>query len=355
VKKLRKKISEFFGKDVQFLLKIKPKDRIVLIYDADVDGVSSVSIALAGLKKLKVKNVKMISKNWAVKNNLSGLMKKFDRGIVLDVPTPVIEKQLKKVKKDLLVIDHHPSKDVSSKNLVYINPRLRKKEIYQPVSYLTYKIFSKVVDVKNKEWLAVVGTVGDHGFEDCKDLLRKHLKIRKKEEIWTTKLGKTAMMINSSIAVLGSKEILKILASVKGLEEFSKNRKIKFASRKFEEELKRVKLEFKKNLEMYVDFNLFFSKIKPKFYRTGSTLSTYLATKYPNKLIMLLERLNGNYKIHGRMENGRVHVGELLKKLSGGGGHREAGAGMIEEEELNEFKSNLIKELSRFSKQNRQK
>jgi single-stranded DNA-specific DHH superfamily exonuclease len=348
VKKLKRNLSELIEKEVQFLLKIKPKDRVALIYDNDVDGVSSAAIALAGLKKLKVGNIEIAHKDWKVANRLSSFIRRFDKGIVLDIPTPVIEKELKKIKNDLLVIDHHPSKDVSSKNVVYINPRLKRKEVYQPVSYLTYKIFSKVANMKDEEWLAVIGTVGDHGFEDCKDLLKKYLKIKKKEEVWETKLGKAAMLINSSIAVLDAEEILEILTSVKDLEELRKNKKIIFASRKFEEEFGRAKLEFKKNLEIYVDFNLIFSKIKPRFSRIGSTLSTYLATKYPNRLIIILEELNGNYKIHGRMENGRVHVGELLKKLCGGGGHREAGAGVVKENGLNEFKSNLTKELGRF-------
>lgn len=350
MKKLKKNPSEFLEKEVQFLLKIKPNDRVVLIFDADVDGVSSAAIALSGLRKLKIKNIRTVHRSWDAANNLSGLVKKFDKGIILDVPTPVIEKQLKKIKKSLLVIDHHPSRDVSSKNVVYMNPRLNKKEIYQPASYLTYKVFSKVVDLEDKEWLAVVGTVGDYGFEDCKDLLKKYLKIEKKEDIWKTKLGKTAMMINGSIAVFGSKKILNILTRAKSLDEFKNDKKANFALRKFEEELGRAKLEFKKNLEIYVDFDLIFSKIKPKLSRIGSTLSTYIATKYPNKLIMILEKLDGNCKIHGRMENGRINVGELLKKLCGGGGHREAGAGMIKEKESNGFKANLIKEIGRFSK-----
>lgn len=350
MKKLKKNPSELLEKEVQFLLKIKPNDRVVLVFDADVDGVSSAAIALSGLRKLKVKNIRTVHRSWDAANNLSGLVKKFDKGIILDVPTPVIEKQLKKIKKSLLVIDHHPSRDVSSKNIVYMNPRLEKKEIYQPASYLAYKVFSKVVDLEDKEWLAVVGTVGDYGFEDCKDLLKKYLKIEKKEDIWKTKLGKTAMMINGSIAMFGSKKILNILTRAKNLEEFKNDRKANFALRKFEEELGRARLEFKKNLEIYVDFNLIFSKIKPKLSRIGSTLSTYIATKYPDKLIMILEKLDGGCKIHGRMENGRINVGELLKKLCGGGGHREAGAGMIKEKELNRFKSNLIKEIGRFSK-----
>lgn len=348
MKKLKRKVSELLEREVQFLLEIKPKDKVLLVYDNDVDGVSSAAIALSGLKKLKIKNVKLFYKGRDVTTDLKDLTKNFDKGIILDVPTPLIENELKKVKIDLLVIDHHIATDVNSKNIVYINPRLKKKEIYQPVSYLTYKVFSKIIDIEDKEWLAVVGTVGDYGFEDCKDLLKKYLKIKKKEEIWKTKLGKTAMVINSSIAVLGSKETLEILTSTKGLEEFGKSRKVNFALKKFEEEFERTKIEFKENLEIYVDFKLIFSKIKTKFPRIGSTLSTYLATKHPSKFIIILEELNGKYKIHGRMENGKVNVGKLLKKLCGGGGHREAGAGTIKKEELNFFKSNLTKELGKF-------
>jgi single-stranded DNA-specific DHH superfamily exonuclease len=350
VENLKRKLSEFFGKEVKFLLKIKPKDRVILIYDNDVDGISSAAIALAGLKKLGIKNVKMFHKGRDGITNIRDSTRRFTKGIILDVPTRLIEDELKKTKKDLLVIDHHIANDVSSKNIVYINPRLKKREIYQPVSYLTYKIFSKVVDVKDKEWLAVVGTVGDYGFEDCKDLLKKYLKIKKKEDIWGTKLGKTAMMINSSIAVLGSEKSLNILASSKDVDMFRKNRKIIFAVKEFEREFAREKIEFKKNLEIYVDFDLFFSKIKTRFFRIGSTLSTYLATKYPDKIIILLEELNGNYKVHGRLESGKINIGKLFEKLCGGGGHREAGAGTIKKKELNEFKSNLTKELGRFFK-----
>jgi single-stranded DNA-specific DHH superfamily exonuclease len=310
-----------------------------LIFDKDVDGVSSAVITSFAFKKLGIKFTENIPSFFAERKFIN--LKNFDGGVIVDVPLQMQENFLRKTKKKILVIDHHPSGDIESKNIFYINPRLIRKDIYQPVSYVAYKFFSNYIGMKEVKWIAIVGTVGDYGFEDVKDLLQE---IKSKDKIWMNKYGRAATRLNAAIAVYGPKRSFDILNNCKGLNSFLKNKKIKSAHKKFSNEFWKADKKLKSTAEVYPDVSLIFSKVEPKYSRITAALASKVSTVKQDYLVILAEKQGEKYKIHGRMQNKRYDVGEILKKF-GGGGHKQAGACVIDAKDLAIFKKKLIEIL----------
>lgn len=321
---------------MNFIKNIQEGEKVILIYDADVDGLCSAALLLSVLEKLE-KKVDNTPTGFAHIEKLKTKLEKFEKIIAVDVPIDLIEKHLVSMGKDMLIIDHHPGKDLNSEKVILINPRLEKPKIYQPTSYVVYKMFSGLIE--EKKWVAIVGTIGDLGIDDCKDLV----KIEDKKNIWKNKFGNAAVFLNSSISILGPEKTLKILMKSKNLEEFRKNEKIVSASKKFEIEVKKCEREFKRNLEVHD--KILISEIDSKYRGICSTLATKLAMENPENVIFIFERIGKNIKIHGRSGNKKINVGELFKKLGIGGGHEAAGAGKIKVGSKEEIKIMILEKL----------
>jgi len=349
VKKLKKNLNELFEKGISFLEQIKPSDKLILLYHNDADGIISATICFIVLKKLRIKVSKILSMGIERFNkNFAHETKNFNFIIILDIP---IEKKIK-TNKNILIVDHHPTKNLNSKKIVHINPRFIDLEIYQPVSYLIYKNFENVLNIKSLEWLATLGTIADYGFKHCKDLLKKWINVKKKSELLKNKFGKAVNLINSTIYFLGFEKTLKILISSKNLSDLMKNKKIISANKKYGEILKNAEKDFWKTAQKIKNF-VIYSELNKKYKELGSFLSTKLASENPNKLIIVVMK-NKKYKIHARYEIGKIHVGELMKKcsrgLGRGGGHRESAGASVDKNKISIFRQRLIKEIVRFSK-----
>ncbi|MEM5879284.1 MAG: DHH family phosphoesterase [Candidatus Aenigmatarchaeota archaeon] len=334
-----KRLEELFQTGIEFAENIRNGEKVVLVYDTDTDGIASAVLVLNVLGKIG-KRVKTVPMKFGDTETLKTKLKKFEKIITVDVPIDLIEKNLLSLGKNMLIIDHHPGRDLNSEKTILINPRLERPEIYQPTSYVVYKMFKDLI--KEKKWVSILGTVGDMGIEDCKDLV----KIRNKKDVWKSKFGKAAMLLTASIAVLGPERTLKILLDSRNLEELVKNENILRASLKFDQELKRCRKEFEKNLE--TRGKILISKIKPKYKTVCSALITKFATENPEKIIFIFEEKEEFTRIHGRNSIGKIDVGKLFKELGIGGGHREAGAGTIKKDDEEKFKMKILNKLRDF-------
>jgi single-stranded DNA-specific DHH superfamily exonuclease len=341
VKRVRN-LEEIFEKGRNFIRTIKSKEKILIIFHQDVDGLCSATIALSALKELGLK-ANVVSSDI---ENIKKILKKkenYDKIFLLDLPISRIEREIENLGKKIFVIDHHQLPKLKTEKFFYINPRVFDEKIYQPASYIVYKFFSGLVNLKNKEWVAVLGTIGDYGFEDCKDLLSKWIRVKRKENIWKTTFGKAAMLLYNSAIEIGFETVLRILAKTKNVEELIKNKKINSAGKKLEKYLEQRLKEALKNSERFDEANLIFCVVRKIKKRVGSIIVSELAKKYPDKLVFLLTKKGKFYKIHAR--GGKINLGGLLEKLNVGGGHERAAGGMIKEKELLNFKKRILKEL----------
>jgi single-stranded DNA-specific DHH superfamily exonuclease len=337
-----KNLEKFFPFVKKFIENLKPEEEILLIFHQDVDGLCSAAITFFALKKLGLK-ASAISADIENRKEILKRGKKFSKIILLDLPISGIEKSIANLEKKFFIIDHHELPKLKIKNTFFFNPRIFNKKIYQPASYVAYKFFSRLIDLENKEWIAVLGTIGDYGFEDCKDLLNKWIKVRRKQNVWRTTFGKAAILLYNSAIEIGFETALRILLKAKNISELIENKKINSANKKLKKYLKQKLKELWKNSERFDEVNLIFCVMKKIKKRVGSIIVSQLARKYPNKLIFLLTKRGKFYKIHARGE--KVNLGKLLKKLNVGGGHERAAGGLIRENKLLIFKKRLLKEL----------
>lgn len=333
-------MEKAFEKGTSFIKKIKKNEKVCIIHHTDVDGLASAALTFIALKRLGLKISKVVARSVDEIKKIFFDLKKCDKVIILDVPLENFD-ELEKASEKILIIDHHPS-TAMVKKILCINPRVEKKDVYQPTSYLVYKFFSRLVDLKDREWLSVLGTLADFGFEDCKDLLRGWVRIRRKSEILRTKFWKVAKMVRALSLRLKEEEIVKTLVSSKTLEELEKNEKVLKAFEEYEKILKKSEKEFWRNAEKFERAGLIISRISEK---VGSEIASEISAKFPDKMIILLEKCGKEYKVHARYQNARIHLGKLMEKVCGGGGHKQAAGGKIPAKELENFKEKLLRML----------
>jgi len=358
-KEAKESLNKLFKKAENFLSKVSKKDRLCIVHDSDPDGVCSAVITIKTLKKLgfekivtKTSSPDLLKRKSSEINKI--LDKKFENTIILDLAPHLYQKAFKKIKntkKYLLIFDHHLTSEIKLKNVVYINPRLIKKRLYMPTSYLVFKFFSQLADIRDAEWVAVIGTIADYGInEDTKDMLGKYLKKKKYDvrKVWSTDYGKAAMTMNAATAIIGAEKSLKILLQLKNFTQFKKVREFKNSAENFEKEFEKKKKEVGKKLEFYPEFDLSFSMIKTKYKHIASAVSSRISREKPQITLILFEKVGKIYKIHGRSQSGKVNIGLLFTKLNVGGGHVQAGGGSIKEKELHKFKERLMEEIKTY-------
>lgn len=347
---LKRKLDELFERGKSFFENIERNGRVAIVYHKDVDGIVSAALTLAGLKKVGIDVSKIIpSANDEIENVLNKL-RRYGKIIILDLDICYLKVRLHSLGNEILLIDHHPPRsDLNNKKIVYINSRLANSELYQPTSYLVYKLFSTITTIEEFEWLAVIGTVGDYGLENCRDLLNRWVKVVDKRALRKTKLWKIVMLINGSITQLGYGKVLKILLETKSTKDLETNKIIVNAYRKYIIKFKEFMAVFLKNSQEYKKLNLIISTIKSKERTFGSVIATEMSMKYPEKIIVLLRKKDKKYTINARYQNGKINMGEVVRRccrgLDGGGGHRHAAGATINVKYLELFKKRLIKEL----------
>ena len=346
MKKLKRNLNELYSRAREFINNLKDEDRILVIHHRDLDGEISAVLFQKFLERNGIKPTKVVS--WANEEAEEKLkeIENFDKTVVLDIDISYLWKELNRFGKDILLIDHHPPvKDMNTEKIVYINPRLVDEKIYQPASYLVWKI-SEDDELK---WLATVGTVDDSGFEDCMDLLKERINAKTKDEIRKTKYAKTGFRINAALTQIGFEKVRNILLKTSSFEELEKNEEINKCWKNYLEEYNEVKKRFWKNLEEYKKIKLMISNVGKVQRPLTSALATELSFKHKDKIIVLLRDEGDKVAVNSRFQNDGIHLGNLLRKVSegldGGGGHDHAAGATIKKKDIDLFLSRLVKEL----------
>jgi single-stranded DNA-specific DHH superfamily exonuclease len=341
-------ITDFELKKIKKFLDIKGKR--ILLYHNDADGVCSAALWLkwfSGFEPIPKKGPRMETK---FINQLAD--KKPDLIVFLDLPIDQEWKKIKKLKTKLIIIDHHTlEKNLNSKNIIHINPILRLSHVYIPVSCLIYRILEKMgVDVKEWVWIAGMGVIGDYGFE-CKDILNECKKIYPKlcpviytpKEWFDSGLGLGAKLISSATTLKGPKGagmVLKGLIESHDYEEFIEKKELSEWKVRIGQELKAVFKESKK--ERYK--NIMIYHIKTPLNIT-SMISTYIAEKYPDNIVVIKKKSGNEWKISVRGQKTRIDLGKLVKMcvkgIGSGGGHKKAAAALINNWKI--FKERFLK------------
>lgn len=354
MKKLKRNLDELFERGILFIKNIKRDEKTFIIYHKDADGICSAGVILKAFEKLNLEPTEIAASSNEEIEEVIKKIKDFDKTIILDIDISYLRKELEALDKNILLIDHHPPRaDLNNEKIAYINPVLRAKGVYQPVAYLAFKLFSRIANLNDVEWVSVLGTIGDMGFEDCKDLLERWVKIKNKYDLTKTVFWGDVGRLNGYATTHGFDNALKLIRTFHSLSDLRENVKIKDAYKGFIKELKKLKRAFWENAKIVKEAGLIISEIGIKQRALSSFLSTNLAVETPNKVIVLMRNTNGMCAINARYNGSGLELGKIMEKsakgLNGGGGHANAAGATIKAENKGIFKERLIKELKRFS------
>ncbi len=348
---------------IEYLKRIKKRDNVVVIFHNDGDGVCSATLINKFLIKWRGRPADMaISQPMPPNKNLIEKVK-------TTIPTKIIftdlaiDQDVKFIKKfesiaPILVIDHHEiNNNISSKRVVYYNPRMYKKDVYKSATYVVYKITSKIVDMSDSLWIAAIGIISDYDISYSKDILRtvkkkypNYIEEISQEGVLNSTFGQMSNMIAAAKATkeLSCEQMVNIFTEAKTIDDVINGKyssKFIKAFQKIQNELERLKIDIEKSAKICgkVVFYEFDSK-----YNFRSPLSSVLSDKYPNKVVIVWEKSKGKVKLSARTKSQRYNVGKILKflardiKNSSAGGHPSAGGATIPEKNWEEFKENLV-------------
>ncbi|MFP4045603.1 MAG: DHHA1 domain-containing protein [Candidatus Aenigmatarchaeota archaeon] len=330
----------------------------IVIYHRDADGVCSAAI----MSELVGANTCLPNDGPGIQimEELVGIINESKSVVFVDLPVDQLDIIDKLNLEKIFVLDHHPpEKDLSDGNILHINPRFEDDEIYQPAAYLSYQVAKN--ELENIGWKAGVGVVGDHGVEDCGDLMEDIRKERPElignrklnyEELKDSTLGTIAEMIDAAKVVKRMEGIKTAFNTIQKAEDPNDVYKTKLTKyyEKYKKELEKIKDRFREEAEYFPDANAYLFCFE-NIYSLTSTLSNQVADENPEAIVIIGKQEDG-LKLSARCQSGRINVAEVLKEsaegLGNAGGHPQASGGYIPDGKVDVFLERLRHKLERM-------
>ncbi len=328
----------------------------MLFYHRDADGICSAGLMLKffGDFEQDARQGPRIERDF-VKQVVE---KKPDLIVFLDLP---VDQEWEKVndilgklpKARVVVVDHHiHERDMNSERIVHVNPRFFE-DVYLATSYVIFKLLGSMgKDAAPLVWIACIGIIGDYDLKDCGDVLKlceKAYPDSVGKDPLNSKLGYASELICSAVTIRGSEgaeKVLKTLLESKDYRKFLESKRLKSWHTQVRTEIRRVIKDAYRNAEVHPKVGLNIYTIRTRMSLT-SAVSTYFAEKYPEKIIIIRRKSEGEWKLSFRNQSGKVNVGQLAKKcvqgIGTGGGHKKAAGAIVSD--WDRFRGCLLEEL----------
>jgi single-stranded DNA-specific DHH superfamily exonuclease len=354
-----------------FFKGLTEKDRIAILHDKDPDGICSGVIISKLVERLRGKRVDLRlnvpGSAYLPTPEIAARLKrrKINVLIISDISADNEPSFVRSVSKfaRIMIIDHHKIYNTfREKNVIMIKPQLLQDKV-APSSYCTskfsYDLGNRLCDLSDLDWLAAVGSIADIAHAPWMDFIRKvhrRYKAPMRKDLFTTKIGQVATVINSALVfslnnvplafktVYGSKKPSDVLRS-----------RLHIFHDEVQDELDKWVDLLDRKAERHPEHELIVYYIEPKFH-IKSTLSTILSLKYPNTTLVLLSPQGGMITVSARRHDQKVPMNSLLEcsvrglKGSSGGGHIPAAGGRFRRSDLLRFRSQLLDCVARQRK-----
>ncbi|MFH0890132.1 MAG: DHHA1 domain-containing protein [Candidatus Aenigmatarchaeota archaeon] len=353
-------------KDAADWLKLMRKNALVgIVYHRDSDGVCSSVMMHKILKFLGCTSVTTLPCDPAAPAVTSTLMKELaklqpdyliflDMAVDQDANPLVLLKQ--KFDTKIMVIDHHPmSMDLTMLDIKHVNTRMVDSKAYLPASYIMYKIMAKFSSELAGEysWISMIGTIGDHGVDNCPDLVKGFLGVfgeiaSTQKEFSTTKYGKASELIMAAKASdnEGIEKARIMLERAINVDAFLANETLKDWHSEMQVIINHLVNNFEKDAEFQKNANMAIYKINTDK-RIESVIASIISDKFPRVTIVVCRESADRISCSLRNQKS-VDVGSLAKaaitglKDARGGGHPQAAAASVLKKDWATFKNALI-------------
>ena len=319
------------------------KSKTALISHTDLDGITSARVVNQVVKPDFIKFIDYKDLNLELVEELN------KASITKIIFTDLYIKDEKLIKAleqfaEVLILDHHLSPDWNSERTVCI----RGEEGYS-TGYLCYYLLSKIKDLEKIDWLVACSCVSDYChvkpktwlegiYEKYGDTLEyKDDYVRQSGRIWD--LQSTISLALIYFKKAGLKEAYNYIGN-----KFGDIGKLNKGSEVVRKEIDGAIKKF--NVEKERISKGYFFDIDPDF-STNSIISSILSGKERNKLFVLIQRGDKNYRLSVRRQDGKLNCNEFVKKLvsglngADGGGHFYAAGGHFLKKDLPEVRKRL--------------
>lgn len=352
--KLTKEVLEKF---THFTNSITDKDKVCVLHDTDMDGVTAGVLAKKGLQEIGIEPAivtpmyhgeRSITLDFAQKlmdNEITVL-------IAVDLPIESYDGIDLLSELKVMVIDHHPIEKEPA-GVTIIKPQLMELD-FEPsqicAANLVYNLFDSLADMSQYDWLAALGMMADSTYQTEKDFVDKVLvkngnKVKK--DVFATDFSRAASYGTYADCVGGKDAYDKLFAAFDESSDYKEaiSKLTEFAP--VEKEVNKLLRNFDKKKEE-LDGDLVFYEITAK-YRVNSIVSTILShKKVPDKTLVVAEKRDDDYKLSGRRQDLKVHVGNMFRECvagledANGGGHRPASGARVLKKDYETFKKKVI-------------
>ena len=320
----RLKYDTLFNRAARFLQNLEGK--ICIFHDDDADGVCGAAVVLAFLDQ-SGKSAKNFCGDIDEKNFKKYAKEKCDVAIFIDYPLADYPQFLEFFKgKKILILDHHiPTNEINSKEIIYLNPRFKKKDLYYCSTHLAWDVCT-AAGLKGFEWLMRLGSVGDHEIEGIDE-------------------EREAIDVVHAIQAMKKESGMQKLAS--DLSEFSK-----LSDFVYNPNYQKMKNILKKEIDRQVNLfdlqtpaqGIHFFEIKSN-YSITSILANTLFDLYPSRTIILCTKKNGGWNVSARSRKFDLNAAFKIasKGIGSGGGHPVAAGARVSDFKI--FRKRLLEVL----------
>lgn len=335
----------------------------LFFFDNDVDGLCSFLLLRRYSGKGKgvaVKSYPEMTKDYFRKVNEL----KADYIFILDKPVVSDEffEEVEKYNIPCVWIDHHDNERDIPKFIYYYNPLFNRKKGSEPTTYLCYQVSQRKEDL----WLAVLGCIADKFMPDFYHEFKKKypelsIKIKSKKSglseeafdvYYKSQIGKIAHIFGFGLLdrTTNVVNMLKFLIKAKNPHEALEENQRNYS---MHQRFKEIDIKYQKLLEKAMAIGKKSDKILFFKFSGDLSISGYLANelsyRFPDKIIVVAYVTKIKASIGMRGENVRGLLLEAIKDIEDatGGGHPNAVGAKVKIADLDKFKENLEKLITR--------
>lgn len=355
-KELEKKFEEFCKN-------LSNKDKVAIIHHSDADGFCSALISAKAIEKITGRKPLAVMPyeygNRKQAQEAIDLMEKKGTNtlVIVDIGIDSAPEELKD-KCDFqkcLVIDHHKLyKDLNSETTVFLKASFftDKDSSSYVASKFAFDLFSKIVDIRELDWLACIGILGDMSLEAWEGFVKETIGKRNVSLTWLYRF----LDLIAAVEVIDNKKMPELFWEFYNSKNPAGILENKFSGylKDFKEEKDSLVKEFEENAEMHPEIELCLYTMKAKHENIKSYVINEVSEIHPNKTIVLIQYLGKERaRFSARRQDFKIKVNDLLTEAIAGipestaGGHVPAAAGSVPVKQLEKFKDNVIKILEK--------
>lgn len=344
-----------------FALGITRRDRVVVLFHPDTDGLCSALIVSHAVEKLRGRKAERAffqpRGEIALSEETLRMLrdKKFTKLVVVDLAVDENPAAVRRAAEFLhvLVVDHHELRhDLNSQKIVFIKPQMlgdRKPASY-PASKLCFSLFRRVADIDSVMWVAAAGVLGDNAQRRWKGFIASAAR---RNRVKVSELRGLEELI-TGVESMEPRMLGRLFLALQGVKKPAALRNAKFYAKfcalkkTLDSEIAGIEKRFRKGREDFPKLGLVYFMFRSR-HNLKSALINRLSNESPHTTFVLVQDLGKpEISFSARRQDFRVKVNELLEDAVKGfegasaGGHIPAAAGKIKRKDLGRFRERLV-------------